>query len=101
MDYKRGDQPTQEEMVISIRGQDVLDRSKFLDGSLGLVVEGGRGDHPDITGGELDGGRTATHWKPSEEPGKRSREGIDIGGDLCHGRIAHDKSPFGKDATAG
>lgn len=40
---------TQEEMVIRIRGQNVFDGSEFLDGGLGLVAEGRRGDDPDVT----------------------------------------------------
>lgn len=46
-----GDPLTQEEMVISVRGQNVFDRSEFLNGSFRLIVEGGRGDDPDITRG--------------------------------------------------
>ena len=63
---------TQEEMVISIRGQNIFDRPEFLDGGLGLGGEGSGGDNPDVTRGEFDGGRTTTHREPSEEPGKRS-----------------------------
>lgn len=74
---------TQVEMVISIRRHDVFDGSKLLDGLLGLVAEGGRGDDPDIAGGKLDGGRAAAHWEPSEESGKWFREGHDLGSDLC------------------
>ena len=57
-------------MVINIRSQNVFDGSKFLDGSLGLVAEGGRSDNPDImllTGGELDstgGGLDSTGGEP-------------------------------------
>ena len=32
---------TQEEMVISVRGQNIFDRSEFLDRSLRLIIEGG------------------------------------------------------------
>ena len=80
-----GDPLTQEEVVVSIRGQDVFDGSKFVDGGLGLVAEGGRGDNPDVAGGELDGGRTTAHREPSEESGKGFREGNDFGGDLRWG----------------
>jgi len=75
---------TQEEMVINVRGQNIFDRSELLDGDLGLVVEGSRGDNPDVTRRELDGGGTATHREPPEEPGKWSREGDEFRGDLCH-----------------
>lgn len=70
-------------MVISVRGQNVLDGSKFLYGGLSLLGEGRRGDDPDVARGELDSGRTTAHWKPSEEPGKGLREGNEFGGDLC------------------
>jgi len=73
---------TQEEMVISIRGQYVFDGSEFLDGVLGLVTEGGRGDNPNIARGELDSGRTTAHREPSEESGKGPREGNDLRSDL-------------------
>ena len=42
---------TQEEMVFSIRGQNIFDRSELLNSDLGLVVEGSRGDNPDVTRG--------------------------------------------------
>ena len=70
-------------MVISIRGHDVFDGSKLLDGGLCLFAEGGRSDNPDIAGGELDGGRATAHREPSEESGKWFREGHDLGSDLC------------------
>jgi len=75
---------TQEEMVISVRGQNIFDRPELLDRNLGLVVEGGGGDNPDVTRGEFDGGRTTTHREPSEEPRKWSREGNEVGSDLRH-----------------
>ena len=78
---------TQEEMVISVRGHNILDRSEFLDRDLGLVVERGRGGNPDVTRGELDRGRATTHREPSEEPGERSREGNELGGDLRHSGV--------------
>lgn len=81
-EVREGIHSTQEEVVISVRGQNVLDGSEFVDGLPGLFSEGGRGDNPDITRGELDGGRTTTHREPSEESGEGSREGMELGGDL-------------------
>jgi len=78
---------TQEEMVISVSGQNIFDRPEFLDRDLGLVVEWSGGDNPDVTRGEFDGGRTSTHREPSEEPRKWSREGNEVGGDLRHGEF--------------
>ena len=91
---------TQVEMVISIRRHDVFDGSKLLDGLLGLVAEGGRGDDPDIAGGKLDGGRAAAHWEPSEESGKGSREDNDLRGNLCRAWVIPDKFRFGTDAKS-
>lgn len=73
---------TQEVMVISVRGHDVFDYPEFLDNSPGIFGAGCGSDHPYVTRGELDGSRTASHWEKTEEFGKGSREGEDIGGDL-------------------
>ena len=69
-------------MVISIRGHDVFNGSKLLDGRPGLFAEGGRGDNPDVAGGKLDGGRATPHREQPEEPGEWFREGDEVGGDL-------------------
>lgn len=73
---------TQEVMVICVRSHDVFHVSELLDSSLCLVTVWCRGDDPNVTRRELNGGRPAPHWKEPEESGKGPREGNQIRGDL-------------------
>ena len=85
---------TQEEMMVSVSGDNVFNDPEFLHGDLGLVVERGGGDNPDVTRGELDSGRATAHREPSEESGKGLREGDNLWGNLRRMWVTHARNGY-------